>query len=109
MKIDWLWLKWNLIKGILNEEIIMVADESTITKAGNKTFGVGRYYSGLFGRAVNGIQIITFSIVDVKKYDHFQYLHDSYRNIGVKRIQKKKKEAKEDQQELKTKTLKRFN
>jgi len=71
MKINWLDIKWDLIKGILNEELIMIADESTITKAGKNTFGVGKYYSGLFGRAVNGIQIITFSIVDVKRRRSF--------------------------------------
>ena len=71
MKIDWLGIKWDLIKDILNEELIIVADESTITKAGKNTFGVGKYYSGLFSRAVNAIQIITFSIVDVKRRRSF--------------------------------------
>jgi len=71
MKIDWLGIKWELIKDILNEELIMVADESTITKVGKKTFGVGYHYSGLFSRTVNSIQIITFSIVDVKRRRSF--------------------------------------
>ncbi len=71
MEIDWLSIKWNLIKDVLYEEVIMVADESTITKVGTETFGIGRYYSGLYGRAVKGIQIITFAIVDVKRKRSF--------------------------------------
>ena len=94
MKIDWLGLKWNLIKGILNEELIMVADESTITKAGNKTFGVGRYYSGLFGRAVNGIQIITFSIVDVKRRRSFPIFTRQLQKYRTKNNSKKEKQEK---------------
>jgi len=89
MKIDWLGIKWDLIKDILNEEIIMVADESTITKAGKKTFGVGKYYSGLFSRAVNGIQIITFSIVDVKRRRSFPIFTrqlQKYRNKNNSKI-----------------------
>jgi len=71
MRIDWLQLKWGLIKDVLGDELIMVADESTITKAGKKTFGVGRNYSGLLGKAVNSIQIVTFAIVNVKKRRSF--------------------------------------
>ena len=39
MKIDWLTIKWNMIKDVLGTELILVADESTITKAGKATFG----------------------------------------------------------------------
>jgi len=31
MKIDWLTIKWNIIKNVLGTELILVADESTIT------------------------------------------------------------------------------
>ena len=67
----------------------MVADESTITKAGKKTFGVGKFYSGLFSRAVNGIQIITFSIVDVKRRRSFPIFTrqlQKYRNKNNSKI-----------------------
>ena len=54
--------------GNIATELILVADESTITKAGKATFGVGWHYSGLLSKPVNSIQIITFSIVDAENY-----------------------------------------
>jgi len=65
-KIDWLNIKWYLIKRVIGKEVILVADETTISKAGKSTYGVGYFYSGLQGRAINSIQFLSFSIVDVK-------------------------------------------
>ena len=65
-KINWLSLKWHLIKRVIGEEVILIADETTVSKAGKSTYGVGYFYSGLQGRAINSIQFLSFSIVDVK-------------------------------------------
>ena len=77
-KIDWLGIKWQLIKGkVAGREIILVADETTISKAGKATYGLGYFYAGLQGRAIKSIQFLSFSIVDVESkraYPLFQYL-----------------------------------
>jgi hypothetical protein len=39
----------------MTKEEILIADESTITKAGKATFGVGWNYSGLLNKTVNSI------------------------------------------------------
>ena len=65
-KIDWLKIKWHLIKRVIGEEVILVADESTVSKSGKSTYGVGYFYSGLQSRAIPGIQFLSFSLVDVK-------------------------------------------
>ena len=66
-KIDWLGIKWQLIKGkVADREIILVADETTISKAGKATYGLGYFYAGLQGRAIKSIQFLSFSIVDVE-------------------------------------------
>ncbi len=65
-KIDWLSVKWHLIKKVIGKEVILVADETTVSKAGKCTYGVGYFYSGLQGRAINSIQFLSFSIIDVK-------------------------------------------
>jgi len=90
MKIDWLTIKWNLIKDVLGTELILVADESTITKAGKATFGIGKYYSGLLSKAVNSIQIITFSIVDVKRRRSFPIFTRQLQKYRSKNSSKKK-------------------
>ncbi len=65
-KIDWLLIKWHFIKKVIGEEVILVADESTVSKSGKSTYGVGYFYSGLQSRAIPGIQFLSFSLVDVK-------------------------------------------
>ena len=65
-KIDWLGIKWVLIKNVIGKEVILVADESTISKSGKKTYGLGYFYSGLQSRVIKSIQVLTFSLVDVE-------------------------------------------
>ncbi len=65
-KIDWLGIKWRIIKKMIGKEVILVADESTVSKSGKSTYGVGYFYSGLQSRAIPGIQFLSFSLVDVK-------------------------------------------
>ena len=84
-KIDWLNLKWHLIKRVIGEEVILVADETTISKAGKSTYGVGYFYSGLQSRAINSIQFLSFSIVDVKSRRAYP--------LFSKQLKKKKKKV----------------
>ena len=84
-KIDWLNLKWHLIKRVIGEEVILVADETTISKAGKSTYGVGYFYSGLQSRAINSIQFLSFSIIDVKSRRAYP--------IFSKQLKKKKKKV----------------
>jgi putative transposase len=65
-KIDWLSLKWKLIERVVGKEVILVADESTVSKSGKVTHGLGYFYSGLQGRAIKGISFLSFSLVDVE-------------------------------------------
>lgn len=84
-KIDWLSLKWHLIKKVIGEEVILVADETTVSKAGKCTYGVGYFYSGLQGRAINSIQFLSFSIIDVKSRRAYP--------LFTKQLKKKKKKV----------------
>ena len=86
-KIDWLSVKWQLIKRVIGEEVILVADETTVSKSGKCTYGVGYFYSGLQGRAINSIQFLSFSIVDVKSRRAYP--------LFSKQLKKKKKQKEE--------------
>jgi putative transposase len=48
-------------------EYILAGDETVIGKAGEKTFGVDRFYSGLKGKVINGLSLFVFSVVDVNE------------------------------------------
>jgi len=65
-KIDWLNLKWTIIKRVIGKEVILVADETTVSKSGKVTHGLGYFYSGLQGRAIKGVSFLSFSLVDVE-------------------------------------------
>lgn len=88
-KIDWLSLKWHLIKRVIGDEVILVADETTVSKVGKSTYGVGYFYSGLQGRAINSIQFLSFSLVDVKSRRAYP--------LFSKQLKKKKKKVEEKQ------------
>lgn len=86
-KIDWLNLKWKMIKRVIGEEVILVADESTVSKAGKATYGLGYFYSGLQNRPIKGISLLSFSIVDVKSRRAYP--------LFTKQLKKEKKQKKE--------------
>lgn len=48
-------------------EYILVGDECIVTKSGNQTYGLDRFFSGLLGKVVKGIAIFSLSLVDVNE------------------------------------------
>lgn len=68
--IRWEALNWTLIKSFLcqREGVILIAgDATTVTKAGKKTYGLGRFFSSPYSRAVPGIAFQTLSLIDVNR------------------------------------------
>jgi putative transposase len=87
-KIDWLSLKWKMIKSMIGKEVILVADETTVSKAGKSTYGIGYFYSGLQNRSIKGIQFLSFSIIDVESRRAYPLL--------TKQLKQKKREKSEE-------------
>ena len=93
-RIDWLRIKWLFIKNkIENREIILVADETTISKAGKATFGLGYFYAGLQGRAIKSIQFLSFSIVDVESNRAYPLFSKQLLKSKVKKEKSTKKKT----------------
>jgi len=86
-KIDWLSLKWKIVESVIGKEVILVADESTVSKSGKVTHGLGYFYSGLQGRAIKGISFLSFSLVDVESRRAYP--------LFTKQLKKEKKSKKE--------------
>ena len=65
--IRWDALNWAIIKRSLSVEGVILAagDATTITKSGKKTYGLGRFFSSIYSRAVPGIAFQTLSLIDV--------------------------------------------
>ena len=65
-KINWLELNWSITKNFglnFNSVILLAGDATTVTKAGNKTFGIGRFFSSIYSRPVPGIAFQTLSLI----------------------------------------------
>jgi len=87
-KIDWLSLKWKMIKSMIGKEVILVGDETTVSKAGKSTYGIGYFYSGLQNRSIKGIQFLSFSLIDVESRRAYPLL--------TKQLKQKKREKSEE-------------
>jgi len=64
------WLAFNFAVMFMSElkfsnSVIAVVDCSYIPKAGKKTFGLDRFWSGVAGRAKKGLELSVLSLVDV--------------------------------------------
>ena len=68
---DILWgsLNWAVAKTFLKQSgvILIAGDATTVTKSGKKTFGLGRFFSSIYSRAVPRIAFQTLSLLNVEK------------------------------------------
>ena len=66
--IPWMSFQWTLIRTHLlsSEDVILLAgDETTVTKSGKSTFGLDRFFSSIYERAVPGVSYLNLSIISV--------------------------------------------
>lgn len=65
---SWCRLNWYLITGCLSDDdvILIAGDETTVTNSGKHTYGLSRYFSSNFNRAVPGLSFFTLSLISVK-------------------------------------------
>lgn len=66
-RINWETLNWTLVKPLLCKRkgaIVIAGDATTVTKSGKKTYGLGRFFSSIYSRAVPGIAFQTLSLID---------------------------------------------
>ncbi len=67
--INWLAIHWIFLKTHLvtpDKFYLLAGDEVVEAKAGKKTHGVGRFYSGLAQRVIPSVSILALSLIDVE-------------------------------------------
>lgn len=65
IEFDFLSFNKELIDQVVSDERIIAFDPSYIPKAGKSTYGRGRYWSGVAGKAKWGLDICGFAVVDI--------------------------------------------
>lgn len=76
-------------------EHLLVGDGCTVTKAGFLTHGIGRFFSGILGQVVKGLEFFVFSVVDVTRRKAYplavkQTLRSEAEKAEIKRRKKKR-------------------
>ena len=56
------------------DEYILGGDATTITKAGNQTHGIDRFFSGVLGQVVKGLEFFIFSLISVRGRKSYPFL-----------------------------------
>jgi putative transposase len=67
--LDWATILWTIVQVYLlkpDGEYLLAGDEVVISKAGDKTYGRGRFYSSLAQRPINSVSFMAVSLIDVQ-------------------------------------------
>ncbi len=68
--LPWLNIFWLLFQHYLyqaDEIYLLAGDESIVTKSGNQTHGIDRFFASLFGKPVAGLSFFALSLIAVKQ------------------------------------------
>jgi putative transposase len=75
------------------DEYIVGGDATTITKAGNQTHGIDRFFSGVLGQVVKGLEFFVFSLISVKQRKSYPLMvGQTVRSEAEKAILKQRRE-----------------
>jgi putative transposase len=98
-QIDWLAVKWRFFELFVydrNGVYLLAGDETVVTKEGKKTFGLDRFFSSLYDKAVPGLACFSMALVHVGKREAY-----SLCNEQVIRSEEEKQQAKARQHKRK--------
>ncbi len=62
---SWLFVRHHLLRA--EHEYVLAGDETIVTKAGKQSFGLDRFFSSIYGKAVPGLAFFAFSLVSVQE------------------------------------------
>ena len=63
-KVNWFFIRHHLLER--QEPVLIGGDESVVTKSGQKTYGLDRFFSSLYGKPVPGLSFFSLSLISVK-------------------------------------------
>jgi len=72
------------------ETILAAGDHVVVTKAGKKTYGLDRFFSSLYGKAVPGLCCLSLSLIRVKRRTSSPALIDQVEKAPVAQTPPKK-------------------
>jgi hypothetical protein len=83
--LNWCQLQWLLIRQHLldaDDIVVMSGDYVVVTKAGKTTYGLDRFFSSLYGKAVPGLCFLSLSLLSVKRRTSYPVVTEQVAKIG---------------------------
>ncbi len=93
-KVLWVFFRQHLLDP--QGTYIVAGDETVVTKAGKKTFGLDRFFSSLYDKPVPGLKIFVLSLIHVEKRTSYPLVTEQVvRSVEDKAAAQAKKQAKQ--------------
>ena len=93
-KVMWLFFRQHLLNS--QDTYIVAGDETVVTKAGKKTFGLDRFFSSLYDKPVPGLKIFALSLINVRERTSYPLVTEQViRSAEDKAATQAKKQAKQ--------------
>ena len=90
--IAWASVNWILIWHHLldpTDTIVIGGDETVVTKAGHQTYGLDRFFSSLYGKAVPGLSFFGLSLISVNQRSSYPVmLEQTLKEVEAKPVKK---------------------
>ncbi len=91
--IPWATVNWFFIRHHLldPEDVILIGgDETVATKSGQKTYGLDRFFSSLYGKPVPGLSFFSLSLISVKERTSYPVMMEQMVEEEKEKSDKKK-------------------
>ncbi len=91
------------------DEYILGGDATTVTKAGTQTHGIDRFFSGVLGQVVKGLEFFVLSLISVKRRKSYPLMvGQTVRSKEEKAILKQRREERGAQRKKPTKKCRKM-
>jgi len=87
-KVNWFLMRQHLLDR--QDTIVIGGDESVVTKAGQKTYGLDRFFSSLYGKPVPGLSFFSLSLISVKERTSYPVMMEQVVKEKQEKTDKKK-------------------
>lgn len=97
---SWLFVRQHLLRA--DAEYVLAGDETIVTKAGKQSFGLDRFFSSLYGKAVPGLAFFALSLLSVSERRSYPLMVEQRQRTAAE-----KQEARARQKKQKRSTSKK--
>lgn len=104
--IPWGMVMWLFFASYLyraESEYLLVGDESVVSKAGDKSYGLERFFSSIFGKPIAGLAFFALSVVSIEDRKSYPLLVEQVRRSEAEKAATQAKKVKQAEKAKKAK------